>query len=72
VSVGGRPLEDDRLYTQATNDFLAAGGNGYAMFSGREPVYNDSGRWIRDIAVEWWRARGSVTVATDGRIAPAP
>ncbi len=44
VSVGGAPLEDDRLYLLATHDFLAAGGNGYTVFAGHEPVLNDSGR----------------------------
>jgi 5'-nucleotidase / UDP-sugar diphosphatase len=32
ISVGGIPLEPDKLYAVATNDFLAAGGDGYAVF----------------------------------------
>lgn len=31
VEIGGRPLEPARIYTVATNDFLAAGGDGYAV-----------------------------------------
>lgn len=34
VLVGGSPLASDRTYTVATNDFLAAGGDGYAMLEG--------------------------------------
>ncbi len=32
VSVGGRVLEPEREYTVATNDFIAAGGDGYTVF----------------------------------------
>jgi 5'-nucleotidase/UDP-sugar diphosphatase len=68
VSVGGAPLEETRRYVLATHDFLAAGGNGYTVFAGHDPVFNDQGRWLRDILAEWWRRRGSVSYATDGRI----
>lgn len=69
VSVGGAPLDETRRYVLATHDFLAAGGNGYTVFAGHEPVYNDSGRWLRVVLEEWWRRRGSVSYAVDGRIA---
>jgi len=32
ITVGGRPLEWEKEYTVATNDFLAAGGDGYKVF----------------------------------------
>jgi 2',3'-cyclic-nucleotide 2'-phosphodiesterase (5'-nucleotidase family) len=32
ILVAGVPLERDKLYAVATNDFLAAGGDGYAVF----------------------------------------
>ncbi len=69
VSVAGVPLDEERRYVLATHDFLAAGGNGYTVFVGHDPVYNDSGRWLRDVLDEWWRRRGSVSYAVDGRIA---
>jgi len=71
VTVGGAPLDEGRRYVLATHDFLAAGGNGYTVFAGHEAVYNDSGRWLRDVLAEWWRRRGSVAFAADGRIAEA-
>ena len=58
MSVGGAPLDETRRYVLATHDFLAAGGNGYTVFAGHEPVYNDSGRWLRVVLDEWWRRRG--------------
>ena len=69
VSVGGAPLDETRRYVLATHDFLAAGGNGYTVFAGHDPVYNDSGRSLRVVLDEWWRRRGSVSYAVDGRIA---
>jgi 2',3'-cyclic-nucleotide 2'-phosphodiesterase (5'-nucleotidase family) len=71
VEVGGAPLDEARTYVLATHDFLAAGGDGYAVFAGHEPVYNDSGRWLRDVLAEWWRRRGSIAPGVDGRIAVA-
>ncbi|MHB8836358.1 MAG: bifunctional metallophosphatase/5'-nucleotidase [Candidatus Methylomirabilia bacterium] len=68
VSVGGAPLEETRRYVLATHDFLAAGGNGYTVFAGHDPVYNDSGRTLRVVLAEWWRQRGSVSYVLDGRI----
>ncbi len=32
ILVAGAPLEPDKLYTVATNDFIAAGGDGYTVF----------------------------------------
>ena len=32
VTIGGRPLDPQQEYTVATNDFLAAGGDGYQAF----------------------------------------
>ncbi|MFA9560151.1 bifunctional UDP-sugar hydrolase/5'-nucleotidase [Evansella sp. AB-rgal1] len=40
VIVGGEPLELERTYTVATNDFLAAGGDGYTMFGEGRLVAN--------------------------------
>ncbi len=68
VTVGGAPLEDDRLYLVATNDFLAAGGNGMTAFAGREPVLNDSGRLLRDLFADFVRRKGTVGGAAEGRI----
>ncbi|HWR97064.1 MAG TPA: 5'-nucleotidase C-terminal domain-containing protein [Candidatus Methanoperedens sp.] len=69
VEVGGAPLDETRTYTLATHDFLAAGGNGYTVFAGHDPVYNDSGHWLRDVLAAWWRRRGSIAPTVDGRIA---
>ena len=77
VRIAGKPLDPDREYSVATNDFLAAGGDGYAAFGdavrsssdsagaggamgGGKLVYSDSGRWLRDVVIEWLRDRKTI------------
>ncbi len=47
-----RPLEPERAYTVATNDFLRRGGDGYAMF--REPLEAlEDGPPVEEAVVRW-------------------
>ena len=41
IEVGGAPLDPDRIYRVATNDFMARGGDGYAALRRR------TSRWCR-------------------------
>jgi 2',3'-cyclic-nucleotide 2'-phosphodiesterase (5'-nucleotidase family) len=85
ISIGGRALEPEREYTVATNDFLAAGGDGYKVFGeavkaedligpvaagkpGSKLVYNDAGRWLRDIMADYIRANREICPVTENRI----
>jgi 2',3'-cyclic-nucleotide 2'-phosphodiesterase (5'-nucleotidase family) len=85
VLIGGKPLDPEREYSVATNDFLAAGGDGYTAFGdavrsspdfavtggmmkGEKLVYSDSGRWLRDVVIEWLRGKKRIDPAVDGRI----
>jgi 5'-nucleotidase/UDP-sugar diphosphatase len=89
ILITGQPLDPDREYTVATNDFLAAGGDGYVAFGeamkssktfsvvggmlqGEKVVYSDSGRWIRDVVVEYIREKGKIAPGREGRIAEVP
>jgi 2',3'-cyclic-nucleotide 2'-phosphodiesterase (5'-nucleotidase family) len=45
VEISGRPLEPERTYTVATNDFLAAGGDGYAVFKRAFPEQASQPDW---------------------------
>ncbi|MBA4391429.1 MAG: multifunctional 2',3'-cyclic-nucleotide 2'-phosphodiesterase/5'-nucleotidase/3'-nucleotidase, partial [Syntrophus sp. (in: bacteria)] len=85
IRVNNEPLEPDKIYVVATNDFLAAGGDGYQTF--REAikasgdfsttggvmkasaiVYNNAGKWLRDIAVQYVTTRQKINPAVEGRI----
>jgi len=85
VLIGGKPLISEQEYTVATNDFLAAGGDGYKAFGdavrssrdfsviggamkGEKLVYNDGGRWLRDVIVEYIKAHKKVSPTVEGRI----
>jgi 2',3'-cyclic-nucleotide 2'-phosphodiesterase (5'-nucleotidase family) len=68
VKVGAEDLAEDRVYTVATNDFVAAGGDGYTVFEGREPVFIDSSRYLRELLADYWRERGEISRGVEGRI----
>jgi len=53
VSIGGRPLEPDQVYTIAINDFLRDGGDGYEVLKKPElNVYNTALEIFRDYLTE--------------------
>ena len=87
--IGGKPLDPDRYYTVATQDFLAAGGDGYTSFGeavkssrdfsvmggamkGENLVYSDAGRWLRDVVIDYIKAKKKVAPVEEGRIRELP
>jgi len=85
VLIGGRPLDPQKEYVVATNDFMAAGGDGYqafgealkssrdfasvgGMLKGEKLVYNDAGRWLREIVIDYIRQEKKAAPQVDGRI----
>jgi len=85
VSVNNSPLVMDREYIVATDDFLAAGGDGYKAFGeavrssrdfaivggavmGEKLVYNNSGKWLRDVVIDHIRAKKEIEPVVEGRI----
>ncbi len=69
VLVAGEPIVPDKLYILGTNDFMAAGGDGYVWFTESNPVFS-SGAMLRDILAEYIEARGTVVAPTEMRIQP--
>jgi len=67
LGIAGKQIELDKLYKVATNDFLAAGGDGYITFKkGKE--YIDTGLVVSDILIEHIKVNKVISVDTDGRI----
>ncbi|MCK4585511.1 5'-nucleotidase C-terminal domain-containing protein, partial [candidate division WOR-3 bacterium] len=67
LGIGAKQIELDKLYTVATNDFLAAGGDGYTTFkNGRD--YIDTGLVISDILIDFIKTIKEIDVKIDGRI----
>jgi 2',3'-cyclic-nucleotide 2'-phosphodiesterase (5'-nucleotidase family) len=71
VKVKGQVLHPDKEYTMATNDFLAAGGDGYALLA-TVPVHAVM-MSLEEALVEHIAALGgTVSAAIEGRITLAP
>jgi len=66
VKVNGTPLDPDKTYKVATNDFMAVGGDGYEMFSGTPTVVELPG--LDEVLISYIQQLGTVNVEADGRI----
>ena len=67
ATLAGQPLDPQRRYRVVMPDFLAEGGDGYAMLKGMQHRV-DTGRLISDMIIEAFRAGGPVAPQLDGRI----
>jgi 5'-nucleotidase len=67
VMMGSAPLDPDRLYSVVSNNFLRAGGDGYAMLVEAQDAY-DFGPDVADVVVEYLVQNAPYRPYTDGRI----
>lgn len=76
VVVGDEALDLNKTYTIVTNDFIAAGGDGYTMFNGK-PFVGEGGL-LSDVLIDHVKKLGTLNPMVEGRIiatnipAPAP
>jgi 5'-nucleotidase/UDP-sugar diphosphatase len=68
LTIGGKPVDPEARYTFVTNDYLMAGGDGYAVLKGATEGWNAQVTF-RDALIAYARAKKALTPATDGRIA---
>lgn len=68
VTVGSQPLVDDQVYVLATNDFMAAGGDGYTMLGESKTLF-DFGS-MDDVLMKYLSKNPSISPIVDGRIQP--
>jgi len=69
VKVGGKPLDPEARYTLATNDFLARGGDGYAVFRDLPRLIDAaSGQLMAAQVIAKVEKDGGVTVRVTDRI----
>lgn len=69
VLVAGKPITADELYTVATNDFMAAGGDGYVWFTQSTPVFK-AGDMFNEVVIDYIRTLGAVEAPTEMRVQP--
>lgn len=69
LTVGGKPVDPARVYRLATNDYLADGGDGYALFKRLKRLVNaQNGPAMTNAVIDYIRTRGTVAPRVEGRI----
>ena len=69
VTVGGAPLDPAKVYTVATNDYMAGGGDGYAALGNGRLLIDASGATLMaTMVMDHVESLGAVAPAVDGRI----
>ncbi|GHV82678.1 bifunctional UDP-sugar hydrolase/5'-nucleotidase [Spirochaetia bacterium] len=67
LTINGAPIDDNKIYAVATNDFMAGGGDGYTSMKTTE-TFNTS-MWLADVVVEYAKTLPQpVKPTTDGRL----
>lgn len=66
VLVKGKAIDLTKKYKLVTNDFIAAGGDGYTMFTGK-PFVGEGGL-LSDVLIEYMKEMGEVSPAVEGRV----
>ena len=69
VAIDGTPLDPGRVYVLATNDFLANGGDGYAMLENIPRIIDETdARLMASHVIDYIVLRGEVAPEIEGRI----
>ncbi len=69
ITVGGAPLDMDKVYTVATNNYILAGGDGYSALGGGKVLIDAAnGNLMANDVMNYIEAMGGVTAKVEGRI----
>jgi 2',3'-cyclic-nucleotide 2'-phosphodiesterase (5'-nucleotidase family) len=85
IMINREKADPDKEYIVATDDFLAAGGDGYKVFGeavrsskdysvvggmmkGEKLAYSNSGKWVREVIIDYIKNKKKVSAAVEGRI----
>ncbi|MEW9699668.1 bifunctional UDP-sugar hydrolase/5'-nucleotidase [Paenibacillus sp. SI8] len=66
VTKDGKPLDKEKLYKVAVNDYLVNGGDNYKEFEGAKQI--SRGELLRDVLAKYIKAKGTVSPGLEGRI----
>jgi 2',3'-cyclic-nucleotide 2'-phosphodiesterase (5'-nucleotidase family) len=66
IMIQGEPIEMDKTYSMATNDFLAAGGDNYTMF--KDLVHTGDYPALDEAVITYIKDRGTIAPEIEGRI----
>jgi 2',3'-cyclic-nucleotide 2'-phosphodiesterase (5'-nucleotidase family) len=68
ITVGGEPLDDEKIYSLATFDFIADGGDGYMMLTEYFQGKSEATGIITDIFINYLEQNTDFVTETNGRI----
>jgi 2',3'-cyclic-nucleotide 2'-phosphodiesterase (5'-nucleotidase family) len=69
VQVGHQPLDPNAIYTLATNDYMANGGDNYDMLTGLKRLIDPSaGTLLATSVMHYIESKGTVAPKREGRI----
>ncbi|WP_417808466.1 bifunctional metallophosphatase/5'-nucleotidase [Thioclava sp.] len=69
VMIGGEPLDPNKVYKVATNDYMLGGGDGYTALGGGKVIINaGNGNLMANDVMTYIETAGTVTTKLDGRI----
>jgi 2',3'-cyclic-nucleotide 2'-phosphodiesterase (5'-nucleotidase family) len=72
VQVGGRPLEKERAYKVATNEYIYGGGDGYAALARGKPLIGASGGpLLTSMVIDYIARQGQIAPRLEARITRA-
>ena len=68
LTIGGQPVDPNRIYRFCTNDYILGGGDGYAVMSNAADPFNTS-LLLSYVVIEYVAALGgTITPSLDGRL----
>jgi 2',3'-cyclic-nucleotide 2'-phosphodiesterase (5'-nucleotidase family) len=69
VSVNGQPLDESKMYSLATIDYLLEGGDGYAMFKGAKKIKSKKTNMLLWEIVKWYiEDKKVISPSVEGRL----
>ncbi len=69
IMIGGAPLDVNKVYTLATNNYILGGGDGYAALGGGKVLVDEAnGNLMANDVMNYIEAMGGVSAKVEGRI----
>ncbi|GMO28432.1 MAG: bifunctional UDP-sugar hydrolase/5'-nucleotidase [Termitinemataceae bacterium] len=69
ITISGKPINDKTIYTIATNDYMADGGDGYIVFKNKRLDFFNTSMLVSDILIDYAKTfKEPVKPSLDGRI----
>ena len=69
IKVGGQPLDPNKIYKVATNEYVASGGDGFDILKkGKSLISEEAAKLMASQVIDYVAAKGTVSPKVEGRI----